>query len=231
VLTVEALSTEGATTSEIEGEVLDRASVQSSVRRELGLKPDARRSGPKEQGVAEMLVDVHRTSEKPLTEAMLCSWHRMLMHGRADLRDVGRYRTADQPMEIMSGPRHAPRVHFGAPPSGRVPKEMARCEMVQPDLPGGREPLPGLAATILPRRKGFYAALEKASRTLEVTPWLMWFAGIAIEAQRRAIARVEFLVDKTRFLERLRGSLNDRQEKALIPPPPGTVRDRAILGH
>src|SRR4051794_27003309 len=47
VLTVEALSTEAATTSEIEGEVLDRASVQSSVRRELGLKPDARRSGPK----------------------------------------------------------------------------------------------------------------------------------------------------------------------------------------
>src|SRR3954469_11748882 len=103
ILTVEALSTEGATTSEIEGEVLDRASVQSSVRRELGLKPDARRSGPKEQGVAEMMVNVHRSFQKPLTEAALCGWHRMLMKGRDDLRDVGCYRTDDQPMEIVSG--------------------------------------------------------------------------------------------------------------------------------
>jgi Fic family protein len=38
----------------------------------------------------------------------------------------------------------------------------------------------------------------------------------AIEAQRRTEARVEFLIDKTRLLDRLRGQLNERQEKALI---------------
>ena len=41
-IVIEALSTEAATTSEIEGEVLDRASVQSSVRRELGFTSDKR---------------------------------------------------------------------------------------------------------------------------------------------------------------------------------------------
>lgn len=36
-LTVEAMSTEAVTTSEIEGEILNRASVQSSIRWQLGL--------------------------------------------------------------------------------------------------------------------------------------------------------------------------------------------------
>jgi len=39
-LTIEAISTEALTTSEIEGEILDRASVQSSIRRQLGLETD-----------------------------------------------------------------------------------------------------------------------------------------------------------------------------------------------
>ena len=36
-LTIEAMSTEALTTSEIEGEILDRESVQSSIRKQLGL--------------------------------------------------------------------------------------------------------------------------------------------------------------------------------------------------
>jgi len=38
--TVEAMSTEAVTTSQIEGEILDRDSVQSSIRRQLGLSRD-----------------------------------------------------------------------------------------------------------------------------------------------------------------------------------------------
>jgi Fic family protein len=49
-LTVEAMSTEAVTTSEIEGEILDRASVQSSIQRLLGLGADNRRGAPREQG-------------------------------------------------------------------------------------------------------------------------------------------------------------------------------------
>ena len=53
-VTVEAMSTEALTTSEIEGEILDRASVQSSIRRQLGLAEDDRRGAPAEEGVASM---------------------------------------------------------------------------------------------------------------------------------------------------------------------------------
>jgi Fic family protein len=57
-LTIEAISTEAVTISEIEGEILDRSSVQSSIRRQLGLTTDNRRVPAAEQGISEMMVDL-----------------------------------------------------------------------------------------------------------------------------------------------------------------------------
>jgi len=260
-LAVDAISTEALTTSEIEGEILDRASVQSSIRRQLGLAADARTAKPAEQGVAEMMVDLHRSFADPLSDETLFRWHGMLMSGRRDVRQVGRYRSDDETMQIVSGRLNEPRVHFEAPPSTKVPREMARFidwfngtapseptalgaltragiahlyfESIHPFEDGngrigraisekalaqalGQPSMTVLAATILIRRKEYYAALEAASRTNDVTDWLRWFAGIAIEAQYRSAARVEFLIDKTRLLDRMRGEMNERQEKALV---------------
>src|SRR4051812_12998681 len=67
-LTVEAISMEALTTSEIEGEILDRASVQSSIRRQLCLEADSRKVKPAEQGIAEMMVDLHRSFADPLSD-------------------------------------------------------------------------------------------------------------------------------------------------------------------
>ena len=67
-LTIEAMSTEAVTTSEIEGEILDRASVQSSIRRQLGLATDRRKVGAAEQGISEMMVDLYRTYAAPLSD-------------------------------------------------------------------------------------------------------------------------------------------------------------------
>jgi len=79
-LMVESMSTEALTTSEIEGEILDRASVQSSIRKQLGLATDKRRPRPAEEGIAEVMVDLHRTFSEPLS-------HRC----RADAGCVGRH--------------------------------------------------------------------------------------------------------------------------------------------
>ena len=125
-LAVEAMSTEAVTTSEIEGKMLDRESVQSSIRRQLGLAADNRRAAPAEQGIAEMMVDLYRSFAAPLTEEMLFEWHRMLMAGSRGLADIGRYRRGEEPMQIVSGPVGEPKVHFEAPPSSRVPAEMER---------------------------------------------------------------------------------------------------------
>jgi Fic family protein len=260
-LTVDAMSTEAVTTSEIEGEILDRASVQSSIRRQLGLAIDERRVRAAEQGIAEMMVDLYRSFSKPLSQEMLFRWHEMIVAGRRDLQDVGRYRTGTEPMQVVSGRIGAPRVHFEAPPSPRVPSEMTHfLEWFAETLRDGQRPLPALtraaiahlyfesihpfqdgngrigraiaekslaeslgqptlitlAATILLRRKSYYEALEAANKQNEITNWVAWFAGIAIEAQRRTIVLVEFLIDKTKLLDRLKGELNERQTKALL---------------
>lgn len=260
-LVVEAISGEALTTSEIEGEILNRASVQSSIRKQLGLGADKRRVKPAEQGIAEMMVALYRTFGEPLTEETLFAWHRMLVQGRADLEDVGRYRTAPEAMQVVSAAAAPPRVHFEAPPASRLPKEMARfVRWFNRTAPDAADPLPALtragvahlyfesihpfedgngrigraisekalaqsarrptltalAATILLRRKEYYRQLEMANQSNQVTAWLAWFAGIALEAQSRADAQVQFLIDKTRLLDRLRGRLNPRQEKALL---------------
>jgi len=144
-LTVDAMSLEAVTTSEIEGEFLNRDSVQSSICRELGLAADNRRATPAEQGIAEMMVDLSRSVAEPLSHDRLFAWHRMLTKGRNDLNDVGRYRTHEDAMQVVSGPLHAPKVHFEAPSSSDVSREMARfIDWFQRTAPTGAEPLPAL---------------------------------------------------------------------------------------
>ncbi len=261
-LLVELMSEEAVTTSAIEGEVLNRASVQSSIRRQLGLTPlDKRRVMPAEQGIAEMMVDLYRSFSQPLSDKTLFGWHRMVTSGRKDLADIGRYRTSREPMQVVSGPIGASLVHFEAPPSKQVPAEMKRfVSWFNRTAPGSKEPLPvitragtahlffesihpfedgngrigraiaekamtqsfgqpvlvSLATTILAHQKSYYESLERANRRNDITQWLVWFAEIALEAQRRIIAQVEFIIAKAKLLDRLRGQINERQRKALL---------------
>jgi Fic family protein len=74
----------------------------------------------------------------------------------------------------------------------------------------------GMATTLLKHRKTYYAELERAHRELEITDWLLWFAARTIEAQRRTLREVEFILAKYRLMGSVRGALNPRQEKALL---------------
>jgi len=65
------------------------------------------------------------------------------------------------------------------------------------------------------RHRGYYDALEAANKIIEVTRWLTWFASIAIVAQSPTSVEVEFLIEKTQLLDRLRDTLNERQRKVL----------------
>ena len=85
-LTVEAISAEAVTTSEIEGEILDPASVQSSIRRQFGLAADNRRVPAAEQGISEMMVDLYRSFAEPVSDEILFSWHRLLFKDRWGLK-------------------------------------------------------------------------------------------------------------------------------------------------
>jgi Fic family protein len=260
-LVIELISQEMVESSAIEGEVLDRASVQSSIARQLGFVADKRRSNPAEAGAAELMADLYRRYAEPLTDNLLFEWHRMLMNGRRDLADIGAYRTHPDPMQIVSGVLYAPRVHFEAPPSDRVPAEMAPfVAWFNNSSPRGNAPLPAitraaiahlwfetihpfedgngrlgraiaekalaqsleaptltaLAATIHRHKKAYYAELQRASQSNQIDHWMSWFSDIVLEAQGRTIETINFLIEKTRLLDRLKGKINPRQEKALI---------------
>lgn len=144
-LRIELLSDEAVKTSAIEGETLDRLSVQSSLRRQLGLDADRRSVQPREHGIAEMTVDVYGTYALPLDDATLFRWHTMLMAGSRHLESIGAYRSHSDAMQIVSGQLDRPTIHFEAPPSAQVPDEMHQfiSWFNASALTGGR-PLPAL---------------------------------------------------------------------------------------
>ena len=124
-LLIEVLSDEALKTSQIEGEYLDRDSIQESIKRNLGLTAEKRKLPPAEFGISEMMVNLYQTYDEPLTDEYLFRWHRMLTNGRRDLTDIGRYRTHKDPMQIVSGARSDRKtVHYEAPPSENMAEEM-----------------------------------------------------------------------------------------------------------
>ena len=60
-LKIELISDEAVKTSEIEGEILNRDSVQSSLRHPFGLGAEKPGIPPAERGIAEMMVDLYRS--------------------------------------------------------------------------------------------------------------------------------------------------------------------------
>jgi Fic family protein len=120
-LTLEVLKS-----SEIEGEILDKEQVRSSVARRLGvdigaLTPEDR----KVEGVVEMVLDATRNYDKPLTRERLFAWHASLLPtGYSGLRKINTGAWRDAPMEVVSGPIGHERVHFEGPPADRIEREM-----------------------------------------------------------------------------------------------------------
>jgi len=123
LLVIELIGTEALKTSEIEGEILVRDSVQSSLRRQFGLEADAQRAGQPSLTALSLLIQRLRTE--------------------------------------------------------------------------------------------YYTQLERANKTLDVEPWLDWFANLVLATQEHTLHGLDFLVANTRLWDRLRGQLNPGQEKAL----------------
>ncbi|MCC6713503.1 MAG: Fic family protein [Candidatus Dadabacteria bacterium] len=254
-LTIEIITDEALTTSAIEGEILDRDSVQSSIARNFGLDTPRRGIPSAEKGIAEMMVDLYRSYNTPLSHEMLFSWHMMLLTGRSDLRDIGRYRTHKEAMRVVSGKYQEPIIHFEAPPSSDIKMEMGRFiewfntgntsgtltragvahlyfVSIHPFEDGngrlgraisekslsmslGRPTLISLSYMIEKHRKNYYRALELNNKKLEITDWLLYFARTILDAQGYTQSLINFLIEKTRLYDRLRGRLNERQEKVI----------------
>jgi Fic family protein len=79
----------------------------------------------------------------------------------------------------------------------------------------GRPVVMSLSRSIDTHRSDYYAALKSAQRSNEVTPWLHWFVGIVVDAQRDAGERIRFVLRKSKFFQRFEAELNERQLKVI----------------
>ena len=125
-----ALTEDVLKTSEIEGELLDREQVRSSIARRLGMDIGGLVEADRNvEGIVEMMLDATQNYAQPLTAERLFGWHAALFPtGRSGMNriTVGAWRTAEGgPMQVVSGPIGRERVHYEAPASERLEAEMS----------------------------------------------------------------------------------------------------------
>jgi Fic family protein len=126
---LETLTEDVLKSSEIEGEILDKDQVRSSIARHLGMDVAALPPSDRNvEGVVEMMLDATQKYRDNLTRDRLFAWHASLFPtGRRGMRKiiVGAWRDEKSgPMQIVSGPHGRERVHYEAPPAGRLDAEM-----------------------------------------------------------------------------------------------------------
>ncbi len=123
-LTLYLLSQEALETSSIEGEILDRKSVQSSLQRHLGLKPTSSKTKPQESGMANLMMHNFQNFDQQCSKSLLNYWNKLIHQGHSDSSRFGKYRTSSAPMQIISGAYGHEKIHFQAPPSDKLELEM-----------------------------------------------------------------------------------------------------------
>jgi Fic family protein len=92
-------------------------------------------------------------------------------------------------------------VGIGNTPIGRAIAEKALAQGA------GQPSLTALSLLIQRRRKDYYAQLAGANKSLEVEPWLDWFADLVLAAQDHTLEGLDFLLANIRLFDRLRGQL------------------------
>ncbi len=252
LMTVEALKT-----SEIEGEVLSRPDVVSSIRNGLGLNnPHQRVRDLAAAGAAELMLAVRSNWGEDLSDSVLLDWHRSLMQGANNVL-IGEWRSHLEPMQVVELTLGAPKVLYEGPPSAIVPLEMIGFvewfnasrgqirhapiraglahlyfESIHPFEDGngrigralaekalfqgaGRPLLLSLSQVIEADKSSYYAALQSAQCSNEVTDWLRYFVDMLLRALDAAQSRVEFVLKKARFFDRYGEALSERQLKVV----------------
>ena len=112
--------------TEIEGEILNKDQVRSSIARRLGLEVSGLVDSPRDvDGVVEMMLDATQNYMQPITSERLFGWHAALFPtGYSGMYkiEVGKYRSGD--MQVVSGAMGKEKVHYEAPKPEMMGAEM-----------------------------------------------------------------------------------------------------------
>ncbi len=72
-----------------------------------------------------------------------------------------------------------------------------------------------LSSTIEANKKTYYAELQTASRSNEITPWIHYFLNTIFEAQCSAENEINFIIRKAKFFDTYKEKFNQRQMKVI----------------
>ena len=128
---LETLTLDVIKSTEIEGEILNPDLVRSSVAKRLGMEIGALENSDRNiDGIVDLILDATRNCNEPISTDRLFRWHAALFPtGQSGLYKiaVGTWREdSTGPMQVVSGAMGKEKVHFQAPDSTIIPKEMAR---------------------------------------------------------------------------------------------------------
>lgn len=125
-----AMTDELINSSEIEGIVLNRDSVRSSIARRLGIDENGVVTEDHYvEGLIGVMLDAMQNCREPLSADRLFDWHAALFpYGRSGMHriTVAAWRQGEDPMLVVSGPLGHEKIHYQAPASADVPSEMAK---------------------------------------------------------------------------------------------------------
>ncbi len=126
---LETLTLDVLKSSEIEGEILDAEQVRSSLAKRLGIEiENSVYSERNVDGVVDMLINATQKFNIELSKERLFDWHFSLFPtGRSGMYKikVGNWRSdITGPMQVVSGAMGKEKVHFEAPNSELIEKEM-----------------------------------------------------------------------------------------------------------
>ena len=123
----EIMIEEAVKTAAIEGQILDKEAVRSSVARRLGLSTAGLKTPDRNtEGLVDVILEATVNYKKALTAGRLKSWQASLFPtGYSGLKQirVGEWR-GEALMQVVSGPIGREKVHFEAPPTNRINFEM-----------------------------------------------------------------------------------------------------------
>lgn len=258
---VAVMVAEAIKTSEIEGEFLSRRDVMSSIKNDLGLNPEKEKIvDRRSKGIGQLMVSVRETYHEELTATQLFLWHTMLLGHDRNI-NAGVWRTHTEPMQIVLGSMGKLKVHYEAPPSGKMTNEMdAFIKWFNNTAPGGRDEITSapvrcaiahlyfesihpfedgngrigraiaekalsqgiarpallsLSRVIDFKKNDYYGALQAAQRQLNITDWIIYFVGVVLAAQQHAEDQIDFVLQKTKFFDKYKDQLTDRQVKVI----------------
>ena len=96
--------------------------------------------------------------------------------------------------------------------NGRIGRAIAEKALAQTI---GHPVLLSLSKAIEADKQSYYSALELAQKSNEITSWIEYFIAVILQAQKQARELIDFILKKSRFFDRFRNMLNERQNKVI----------------